>query len=82
MRARHRQRCRFEGAVIHRARPSSLECCRVALGHPGVDLLVQLLVAWVWLLITIFADLFRDHEQSGWANELAKLADLRERGSI
>jgi hypothetical protein len=22
---------------------------------------------WIWLLITVFADLFRDHETSGWA---------------
>lgn len=25
------------------------------------------LVIWFWLLITVFADLFRDHEMSGWA---------------
>jgi hypothetical protein len=24
-------------------------------------------VIWVWILITILADLFRDHEASGWA---------------
>jgi hypothetical protein len=22
---------------------------------------------WIWLLITVFADIFRDHEMSGWA---------------
>jgi hypothetical protein len=27
----------------------------------------MLLFAWIWLLISIFADLFRDHELSGWA---------------
>lgn len=27
----------------------------------------MLLFAWIWLLITIFADLFRDHSLSGWA---------------
>lgn len=27
----------------------------------------MLLFAWIWLLITIFADIFRDHELSGWA---------------
>ena len=27
----------------------------------------MLLFAWIWLLITIFGDLFRDHELSGWA---------------
>ena len=26
-----------------------------------------LFVIWIWLLITVFADLFRDHELSGWA---------------
>jgi len=25
-----------------------------------------LLFAWIWILFTIFADLFRDHELSGW----------------
>jgi ABC-type multidrug transport system fused ATPase/permease subunit len=25
------------------------------------------LVIWIWILITIFADLFRDHQLSGWA---------------
>jgi Phospholipase_D-nuclease N-terminal/Short C-terminal domain len=24
-------------------------------------------VIWIWILITILADLFRDHEASGWA---------------
>lgn len=24
-------------------------------------------VIWIWILITILTDLFRDHEQSGWA---------------
>ena len=27
----------------------------------------MLLFAWIWLLITIFADIFRDHEFSGSA---------------
>ena len=22
---------------------------------------------WIWLLITVFADIFRDHEMSGWS---------------
>ena len=26
-----------------------------------------LFVIWIWLLITVFTDLFRDHELSGWA---------------
>lgn len=24
-------------------------------------------VIWIWILITIISDIFRDHEQSGWA---------------
>jgi len=27
----------------------------------------MILFAWIWLLISIFGDLFRDHEMSGWA---------------
>ena len=27
----------------------------------------MLLLAWIWLLIAIVTDLFRDHETSGWA---------------
>lgn len=27
---------------------------------------VFLFVAWLWILIAIFSDLFRDHETSGW----------------
>lgn len=29
-----------------------------------------LFVLWLWLLIAIFTDLFRDHELSGWAKAL------------
>ena len=29
-----------------------------------------LFVIWFWLLLTIFSDLFRDHELSGWAKAL------------
>lgn len=29
-----------------------------------------LFVIWIWLLITIFSDLFRDHETSGWVKAL------------
>jgi len=28
---------------------------------------IFLLIAWFWILITIVADLFADHETSGWA---------------
>jgi hypothetical protein len=27
-------------------------------------------VIWIWILITILTDLFRDHESSGWAKAL------------
>jgi general stress protein CsbA len=27
-------------------------------------------VAWIWILLTIVTDLFRDHEMSGWAKAL------------
>ena len=30
----------------------------------------MLLFAWIWLLITVFADIFRDHELSGWGKAL------------
>lgn len=31
-----------------------------------ITLQVFLFVIWVWILITILTDLFRDHEMSGW----------------
>jgi hypothetical protein len=30
----------------------------------------MLLFAWIWLLVMIFGDLFRDHEMSGWGKAL------------
>ena len=30
----------------------------------------MMLFAWIWLLISIFGDLFRDHELSGWGKAL------------
>ena len=30
----------------------------------------MILFAWIWLLISIFGDLFRDHDLSGWAKGL------------
>jgi hypothetical protein len=39
--------------------------------HFGEALLLALqiffFVVWIWILITILSDLFRDHELSGWA---------------
>jgi hypothetical protein len=32
--------------------------------------LFMALVAWIWLLIAILGDLFRDHELSGWSKAL------------
>ena len=30
----------------------------------------MILFTWIWLLITIFGDIFRDHELSGWGKAL------------
>jgi hypothetical protein len=30
----------------------------------------MLLFAWIWLLIVIFSDIFRDHQLSGWGKAL------------
>jgi hypothetical protein len=30
----------------------------------------MLLLAWIWLIIAIFSDIFRDHELSGWGKAL------------
>jgi hypothetical protein len=35
-----------------------------------VALEIFLFVVWIWILITILADLFRDHETSGWVKAL------------
>jgi hypothetical protein len=31
---------------------------------------VFLFVIWIWILLTIITDLFRDHEMSGWAKAI------------
>ena len=33
----------------------------------------MLLFAWIWLLITVFADIFRDHELTDW-NQVVRFA--------
>ena len=43
----------------------------LASGYPFLDVMWTLLVVfawviWFWLLITVFADLFRRHDASGW----------------
>jgi len=35
-----------------------------------VTLEIFFLVIWIWILITVLVDLFRDHELSGWAKAL------------
>ena len=32
-----------------------------------------LFVIWIWLLITVFVDIFRSHDMSGWAKALWSL---------
>lgn len=40
----------------------------ITFGHLLLIVLeVFLFVIWIWILITILTDLFRDHETSGWA---------------
>lgn len=40
----------------------------ITFGHLLLIVLeVFLFVIWIWILITILTDLFRDHEASGWA---------------
>src|ERR1700683_5287537 len=33
-------------------------------------LYVSLFVIWIWLLISVFVDIFRSHDMSGWAKAL------------
>ena len=44
----------------------------VAASYPFLDVLWSMViffafVIWIWLLITVFADIFRRHDTSGWA---------------
>ena len=39
-----------------------------------VALEIFFFVVWIWILITILSDLFRDHETSGWAKAAWVLA--------
>jgi hypothetical protein len=44
----------------------------VAADYPFLDVLWSMVVffafvIWIWLLITVFADIFRRHDLSGWA---------------
>jgi general stress protein CsbA len=46
-----------------------------AADYPFLDVLWTMIlffcwVAWIWLLIVIFSDLFRRHDTSGWAKAL------------
>ena len=40
----------------------------------------MILFAWIWLLISIFADIFRDHELSGWGKALWAPSSSSSRG--
>jgi Short C-terminal domain/Phospholipase_D-nuclease N-terminal len=47
----------------------------VAASYPFLDILWTMLiffmwVIWFWILITVFADLFRRHDMSGWSKAL------------
>ena len=47
----------------------------VAASYPFLDVLWTLIIIfawmiWFWLLITVFADLFRRHDTSGWSKAL------------
>ena len=56
---------------FRRARPPKHGSAAVSLGDVLVSIFwFMLLFAWIWLLITIFADIFRDHELSGWGKAL------------
>jgi general stress protein CsbA len=44
----------------------------IAADYPFLDVLWTMIiffcwVAWIWIVITVFADLFRRHDISGWA---------------
>ena len=43
--------------------------------YPVVDLFLTMLyfflfIIWIWLLIMVFADIFRSHDLSGWGKAL------------
>jgi hypothetical protein len=40
-------------------------------------LAVFIFIVWFWLLITIFADLFRRHDISGWIKAILVIAAVR-----
>ena len=47
----------------------------LASSYPFLDVLWSMViffafVIWIWLLITVFADIFRRHDTSGWAKAL------------
>ena len=47
----------------------------IAADYPFMDILWSMIiffcwVAWIWTLIIIFGDLFRRHDESGWAKAL------------
>lgn len=47
---------------------SALPLADITFGHLLlIALEVFFFVIWIWILVTILTDLFRDHETSGWA---------------
>jgi hypothetical protein len=54
--------------VIHDRKDAALPFADINIGEALlVAFEVFFFVIWIWILITILSDLFRDHETSGWA---------------
>jgi hypothetical protein len=54
--------------VIHDRKDAALPFADINIGEALlVAFEVFFFVIWIWILITILTDLFRDHETSGWA---------------
>src|SRR5690349_11941114 len=60
------------GLASHQRRPRPEECAMpIAADYPFLDVfwtmcIFFLWVLWFWLLFTVFADIFRRHDLSGW----------------
>jgi len=54
-------------AALHRPKGPSVPFADINLGEALLLALeIFFFVIWIWILITILTDLFRDHELSGW----------------
>ena len=49
---------------------TQIEPCQAAGPRVWTIFMIFLWVIWFWVLITIFIDLFRSHDQSGWVKAL------------